>query len=256
MTDIPDHPSSRRFIKGVKRASFSMEAVQPVSQPAPVTPQPQAPVEEAAAAPQPIATQPPPVQNEERKPAPQHTPKPAPIREYRSRRNPVKTFFIVLALLLVFGTVGTSVYLYWNSQQKLSALEKASPTVYTEYQTSTLVDQVRRHMDLPDETPIVTTVTNAASLHQEPFYANAVDGDKVLVFSKRAILYDPTRDRIVEVGFIRPVTPTPVAEVAPTSTSSASPESGSTKAGTPAVAGASTSIATPTPKVLINNQAK
>lgn len=231
-----------------------MEAeMQAGGQPTLVTPQPVAPVEQAVA-PQPVS-QPVVVQHEpQQRTAPQRAPKPAPQREFRSRRNPVKTFFIVIALLLIFGTVGTSVYLYWNSQQKLSALEKASPTVYTEFQTSTLIDQVRRHMDLPNETPIVTTITNAASLKQEPFYANAVDGDKVLVFSKRAILYDPVRDRIVEVGFIRPVTPTPVAQNTPAATSSASPAGEATKAGTPAVAGAATSIATPTPKVLLKNQ--
>jgi hypothetical protein len=94
---------------------------------------------------------------------------------------------------------------------------------------------VRKHMLLPDEKPQINTVTDAERFRVEPFYVNAQNGDKVLVFSRRAILYRPSTDKIIEIGFVRPINPTPVAEA---------PKEGS--ASGESVAGASTQQ----PKVL------
>ena len=78
-------------------------------------------------------------------------------------------------------------------------------------ETKDIVARVRKHMVLPDEEPLVNTVTDAEKVRGEPFYAKAQNGDKVIVFSNRAILYSPTQDKIVEVGFIRMLSPTPLA---------------------------------------------
>jgi hypothetical protein len=147
-----------------------------------------------------------------------------------------KLFFFFVLGAAITGVSAYSFYMYWSSQQQLNALRVASPEKYVQLQDQSLVEKVRRHMEIPDETPLINTVTDAASLRSQLFYAKAQDGDKVLVFSQRAILYRPGEDKVIEVGFIRPVTPTPLASEA----------SGS------AVAGAATSSG----RILIKNEKK
>lgn len=185
----PQHQSSRRFVKGVHRASFSPVDADasyvppPAPIPTPVTPAPAV----VAVAPAPVVTKP-------------------------KKNTPfAKIFFFFILSFGITVASGYSFYMYWSSQQQLNALRIASPEQYTQLQDQSLVDKVRRHMDIPDETPLINTVTDAASLRNQLFYAKAQDGDKVLVFSQRAILYRPSEDKVIEVGFIRPVTPTPFA---------------------------------------------
>jgi hypothetical protein len=223
MNDQDTHHSSRGFVKGVRRAVFSDSAAPPPdtagsgSVTAVATPS----VSSAPAAGG-LGTATPSVSS-------------AP-----TRRKPVgKILFFVFLGLTLAGLVGYSFSMYWDGQQKLKALERAEPQKFAELEAVGLVQRVKRHMLLPDEVPLVNTVTDVGKLKVEPFYANASEGDKVLVFSTRAILYNPSRDQIIEIGFIRRTTPTPVAAG---ETASAS--------GEPSVAGAATSPG----KILINTE--
>ncbi len=66
-----------------------------------------------------------------------------------------------------------------------------------------VVDQVAVHLVLPeDEAPTVATVSSLEQLAGQPFFVNAKVGDKVLIYTKakKAILYDPVIDKIVEVA--------------------------------------------------------
>jgi hypothetical protein len=68
-------------------------------------------------------------------------------------------------------------------------------------------------MVLPaDETPTIATVSDPEKLKDQPFFANAKKGDKVLIFSNsaKAILYSPTEDKIVEVAPINSSAGAPV----------------------------------------------
>lgn len=81
----------------------------------------------------------------------------------------------------------------------LSQQEKIIKQGYTD-----LLERLGRHMFLPaDETPVVATITDIKSLSQgRPFYQNAQNGDKVIIYtgSKMAIIYNPTADKIVNIG--------------------------------------------------------
>ena len=69
-----------------------------------------------------------------------------------------------------------------------------------------LVAQVDKLIVLPTgETPIIATVSDVETLKQnQPFFVNAKNGDKVLIYqeAKKAFLYDPISDKIVDVGFV------------------------------------------------------
>ncbi|PIR80160.1 MAG: hypothetical protein COU25_01495, partial [Candidatus Levybacteria bacterium CG10_big_fil_rev_8_21_14_0_10_35_13] len=65
--------------------------------------------------------------------------------------------------------------------------------------------------------PTIATITDKSQLSTQPFFNNAVDGDKVLVYAnaKKAILYRPSTDKIIEVAPVNitspSVSPTPTA---------------------------------------------
>lgn len=66
-----------------------------------------------------------------------------------------------------------------------------------------VVAMVAAHIVLPEgEDPTVATVSSLEQLAGQPFFASAKVGHKVLIYTKakKAILYDPVMDKIVEVA--------------------------------------------------------
>mgnify|MGYP001592499805 CR=1 FL=1 len=111
-----------------------------------------------------------------------------------------KTFFArnlvtnVLAVLLVIS-IGMGVYFY----QKATV----DPQKSAQQELNDIVADVGRLMVLPaDETPTLATVSDPEKLKNQPFFANAQKGDKVLVYpiSRKAILYSPSLNKIIEVA--------------------------------------------------------
>src|SRR5260370_34572574 len=104
-----------------------------------------------------------------------------------------------LAVALIAITVGAYFYTQYNSLNNILK----NPNVAVEKQTKQLTDQVGKLMMLPtDEQPTIATVTDASKLKDQPFFKNAKNGDKVLIYVKarKAILYDPTKNVIVDVA--------------------------------------------------------
>jgi len=234
----PEHRVSRRFIKGVHRAFFSPVEPEDIVIPPPVPVQP-APVVPPVVSPPPLPVQPvvvptpvvapvQPVVSVSSPPTPVVTPTPTPITVPvqpiqqpvpvqqpispvpAKKKKPVGKFLLFMFLgLLLAGVGGYTYYLYQNSQQEVSRLQ-SSPASITSLEVDAIVKRVGRHIELPSEQPTVRTLTGVdQTMRAVPFYTNAKDGDIVLAFSQRAILYDPTEDKIVEVGFIRQPTPEP-----------------------------------------------
>jgi hypothetical protein len=103
-------------------------------------------------------------------------------------------FFLLILLLMASATAG---YFYWQFKTL-----KNNPAAITEKENLALVKIVGEIMLLPDETPTIATVTDPSKLSDQVFFANAKAGDKVLVYSlaKKAILYSPSLNKIIEVG--------------------------------------------------------
>ncbi|MDP2693189.1 MAG: hypothetical protein Q8O88_06180 [bacterium] len=89
---------------------------------------------------------------------------------------------------------------------------KKYPEATTEQEVDKLVAQVGKLIVLPEnEKPTVATVKNPENLRKQPFFANTKEGDRVLIYTvaKKAILYDPVLNKIVEVAPLTIGTPTP-----------------------------------------------
>jgi flagellar basal body-associated protein FliL len=112
-------------------------------------------------------------------------------------KNVKKIVLIVVAAIVVLGALGTAGYFY-NKYTKAVA----NPDSVAQQETSALVSKVGKLISLPaDETPSVATVTDKEKLKDQTFVANTANGDKVLIYTKakKAILYRPSTDKIVEV---------------------------------------------------------
>src|ERR1035437_7789654 len=133
-------------------------------------------------------------------------------------------WLIVIVVILVIAALPS--YYYYNQYHKAQLLlqnPKASATA----EVTSLVDKVGKLMELPSsETPTIATVSDVTKLAGQAFFANAKNGDKVLIFTqtKEAILYRESINKIIQVAPVNlgtgaPVTnPTPVVANQPTAT--------------------------------------
>lgn len=64
-----------------------------------------------------------------------------------------------------------------------------------------VVKQVSKHLALPDGEVLVATVLDPETFGREHagFFVSPKKGDKVLVYADRVILYDPDRDRLLDI---------------------------------------------------------
>lgn len=103
-----------------------------------------------------------------------------------------RVFFVIVVIILACIPIA---YFYHQSQTK-----KATDKLEFVDQ---VVKQVDRHYILPvGESPTLATVSDVNRVRSQAFFANAANGDKVLVYAKarKAILYRPSADKIVEVA--------------------------------------------------------
>ncbi len=109
-----------------------------------------------------------------------------------TKRGLVNTLLTVVFLC----AIGAGVY-YYQSYQKLLK----NPDIVTTQEVATLQKSVGRLMVLPNETPSTATVLDKEKLKGQAFFTNAENGDKILIYStaKKAILYRPSTDKIIEV---------------------------------------------------------
>jgi type IV secretory pathway VirJ component len=82
-----------------------------------------------------------------------------------------------------------------------------NPTATTAAEVKKTVAEVGKVLVLPtDETPTLATVADPSKLAGQPFFANALTGDVVLIYStsKKAILWRPSTKQVVEVSALNP----------------------------------------------------
>ncbi len=143
-----------------------------------------------------------------------------------------KIFFYLLAIFIIVIIVGFSYfYIQYKNAQKLSK----QPAAVLQDKPSNIVASVESLIELPkNENPTIATVSDREKLRNQPFFANAQNGDKVLIFTKakKAILYRPSTNKIIEVSLLNfGTTSTPAATI--TSIAVATPTPTSVLSSTP-----------------------
>lgn len=109
---------------------------------------------------------------------------------------------VVILLIMVFVIVGlfaSTFYLYLNYTQIKSLVN--DPQKLGKQQTKELLKKVGALMEVPEEEPTVVTILDKTKLQSQPFFRYAQNGDRVLIFSqaKRAVLYRPSSNKIIDV---------------------------------------------------------
>jgi len=142
----------------------------------------------------------------------------------RKRLTPQRiTIFALLGVVLV-ALFATSVYFfiqYQNSQKLLKDPKEAAKE-----DTKVLLAKVGMVMALPsDEVPTIATVSDKSKLSEQAFFLKAENGDKILIYSnaRRAILYRPSLNKIIDVTSVtingpelgETTTPAPSGAVSP-----------------------------------------
>lgn len=134
-------------------------------------------------------------------PKPVATAKPS-VNHKRVRRPRWLTSLRLVILWAAIMTIACGALAYYSvTQRKEISRLKAGQSVDDE--TTQLIRRVAALVSLPDgETPTIATVTDVEKLKSQTFFAKAENGDKVLIFSKarKAYLYRPTTNKIVEIG--------------------------------------------------------
>lgn len=130
-------------------------------------------------------------------------------------------------LLLLLVLIGSGIFAYHQHregeqlQQQIQDL-KQNPQKATEEESKVLLEKVNALIQLPDEQPTIATVTDLAPLKDQPFFAYAQIGDKVLIFSqaKKAVLYRPSTNKVIEVAPVNLDSPPTNANTTKTNTNS------------------------------------
>src|SRR5688572_338099 len=129
----------------------------------------------------------------------------------------MKTAFKTLIAGIVLAAVGIGGWFAWKAQSgdSLANISATSGAKLSAEQVQEVITRVSAYMVVPaEESPSVTVLTDVAvRAQQQPFFRGAKDGDILIVYSSRAIIYDPKTDKLVNVGPIvqNTTSPAPLA---------------------------------------------
>ncbi len=127
---------------------------------------------------------------------PNQSPTPGP-----STNNPKKRYYLPLSLLL--ASLLALAGLYGFNQWQKSIVVEAPVNTQIKSESQITIESVSKLISLPnDEEPTIATVSDLEALKGQAFFANAKVGDKVLIYAKakKAVLYDPTANKVIEVA--------------------------------------------------------
>lgn len=104
----------------------------------------------------------------------------------------------IIAAILGLILIGFGGYYFIKSYFELKAFKD-------ERDVDRYKSMLSKHLMLPKEEPIIASVKDVDKLKQEqPFYRNAINGDKVFIWKDKAVIYRPEEDRIIDFGIIIP----------------------------------------------------
>lgn len=121
-----------------------------------------------------------------------------PERKKKSSKFASLFGILLLIVLAVFGSL-------YVIRIKPELLGLAKSTDASRKEVEELIYKVGKIIELPEgETPTVATVNDLNQTQDKDFFRKAQEGDKVLVYqgAKRAYLYRPSTNKIIEVGVV------------------------------------------------------
>lgn len=108
----------------------------------------------------------------------------------------------IMVLVLVLALLGGGAW-YFFVRESNDAVIAAPQDEQISEEITDIIERVGLLIDLPKgEVPTVATISDPEKLRDQPFFANAKVGDKVLLYTqaRKAYLYDPERNKLIEVA--------------------------------------------------------
>lgn len=109
--------------------------------------------------------------------------------------------FRTLSIAIIIISLAAASYFYVQYQKSQKLLQ--NPTLAAQEEAKALVTRVSGVIELPkNEQPTIATISDKSKLKDQPFFVQAQNGDKLLIYTnaKKAIIYRPSTNKIIEVG--------------------------------------------------------
>lgn len=113
-----------------------------------------------------------------------------------------KAHLVVASLMLLLAAGGVLAYKEYDKVKKENQ-SLSDPEQSARIESERVQREVASLIEVPtDEAPTIATVKDVGQLKNQPFYAKAQNGDRVLFYAnaKKAILYRPSAKKIIEVA--------------------------------------------------------
>lgn len=113
----------------------------------------------------------------------------------------LKQLFMISIVLIALGGYGGAYYFY--NQYRETKIVLDNPDMASKNEVKDITNKLSKIYALPDnEEPTVATVLEKDKIKDQPFFAKAENGDKVIIFAKSqlAILYRVNENRIINVA--------------------------------------------------------
>lgn len=113
---------------------------------------------------------------------------------------------IILISSLIILLAGVCIYWVgiYSLQPNRVQDKDVVPGQISELTDAEIIEKAGRHILLPVERPKVVKLKGVLELKKEQkFLADAQEGDIMLIFSNKVIIYNPSIDKLIEVAYIR-----------------------------------------------------
>ena len=126
------------------------------------------------------------------------------IHPHEQSRSVRKVTWIIACVACML--IGVSVYFFVRYQHAKTELAQLKDPVVQEAllkaENEALIRTVGELIELPlGEEPVIGTVQDAATLaNDQKFFSNAQNGDRVLIYKDKAIIYRPDIKKLINVG--------------------------------------------------------
>lgn len=122
---------------------------------------------------------------------------------FKQKKMPRKndTFYKLVIGVLALVIVGGGVYLFVIKPRQAAVAGDSTQAADTA-KYNALIEKVKKVILVPDENPTIATIANLDEVKKQnaTFYADAKEGDTVIIFSTKALIYRESEDKIINVA--------------------------------------------------------
>lgn len=111
----------------------------------------------------------------------------------------------VILVIVLFSLIGSTIYFYRQTIELQRQIEESKSTASPQMdqtEVTRIVTLVSQHMVLPEETPVIYIISNSQDAIDAygSFFTNSSEGDYLIIYSDKAIIYRESTNLIINSG--------------------------------------------------------